>query len=188
MKFLESRDELEGHDILRPEVSILLMVEQWAACGMPRDSWPMVNEVTEKLLVERLKAAYTNCNEFLIQQGVMPTIDLKDRVKRASVGSGVRPKPPALARGQESSEPDGPLQGDIGTRGAMVRLRMQTQAPTAVHPRGDWLCRRWPSAGRTAYPGAPARGGAGSAPGGSPEYAGWQKSGAAFWRTSGLGK
>jgi hypothetical protein len=55
----------------------------------------MVAEVVQKLLIERLKTAYTNANEFLIQQGVMPTIELKDRVKRAPVGARGRPGGPA---------------------------------------------------------------------------------------------
>lgn len=98
IKFLESRDDLQGHDILRPEVLILLMVEQWSKIGMPRDSWPMVNEVVQKLLIEKLKAAYASCNEFLVQQGVMPTIDLKDRVKRP-VTAPSRPRAPAVPQG-----------------------------------------------------------------------------------------
>lgn len=158
MKFLESRDELEGHDILRPEVSILLMVEQWTACGMPRDSWPMVSEVTEKLLVERLKAAYTNGNEFLIQQGVMPTIDMKDRVKRAPVGSGVRPKPPGLARGQEASEPNSPVQGEVGAQGGYGPAAQADPVAFGAAPQGG-----------PAYPGAPVRGSVGSGPGGQPQ-------------------
>ena len=82
MRVLEGMEDLEAHDILRPEVLILQIVEQWAAAGMPRESWPLVQEVVQRLLIERLKAAYHNCNEFLIKQGVLPTIDLKDRVKR----------------------------------------------------------------------------------------------------------
>ena len=169
MKFLESRDELEGHDILRPEVSILLMVEQWAACGMPRDSWPMVSEVTEKLLVERLKEAYTNCNEFLIQQGVMPTIDLKDRVKRAPVGSGARPKSPGLARGQESSEPDDQLQGDVGAQGGYGPAAYADPAAYGGTPqRGAGYAGGGPAQGGPTYSGAPSEGGAGFAGGGQP--------------------
>ena len=82
MRVLEGMEDLEAHDILRPEVLILQIVEQWAAAGMPRESWPLVQDVVQRLLIERLKAAYHNCNEFLIKQGVLPTIDLKDRVKR----------------------------------------------------------------------------------------------------------
>ncbi len=110
VKTLESRDDLEGHDILRPEVLILLMIEQWTSCGMPRSSWPMVNDVVQKHLIDKLKKAYSNGNEFLIQQGVMPTIDLKDRVKRAAVG---RRSGPGGGGGPDSVlPPDSQFHGD----------------------------------------------------------------------------
>ncbi|MCZ8252937.1 MAG: DUF1631 family protein [Hylemonella sp.] len=116
IKTLENRDDLEGHDLLRPEVLILLMVEQWTTCGMPRESWPMVAEVVQKHLIEKLKVAYANGNEFLIQQGVMPTIDLKDRVKRGAVGR--RPPPPPGAPPQDPmAGGDSQLQGDPGSGG-----------------------------------------------------------------------
>jgi hypothetical protein len=111
IKTLESRDDLEGHDILRPEVLILLMIEQWTTSGMPRESWVTVNDVVQKHLIEKLKSAYANANEFLIQQGVMPTIDLKDRVKRAAVG---RRAPSAGGGGPDSVLPDSQFQGDAG--------------------------------------------------------------------------
>ncbi|MDO9199511.1 DUF1631 family protein, partial [Rhodoferax sp.] len=95
IKFLEGLEDLEGHDILRPEVSILSMIEQWANAGMPRDSWPLVNDVAHKLLTERFKQAYASCNEFLIKQGVLPTIELKDRVKRVP-SAAPRARPPSV--------------------------------------------------------------------------------------------
>lgn len=115
IKTLESRDDLEGHDLLRPEVLILLMIEQWTTCGMPRESWPMVSEVVQKHLIDKLKLAYANGNEFLIQQGVMPTIDFKDRVKRGAVGR--RPPPPPGAPPQDPVADDSQLQGDPGSGG-----------------------------------------------------------------------
>ncbi len=107
IKLLEGAEDLAGHDILRPEVLILQMIEQWAVAGMPRDSWPLVNDVVQRLLSERLKAAYGKCNEFLINQGILPSIDLKDRVKRV-------PKSNAPARGirKPGQAPDaGPTTG-----------------------------------------------------------------------------
>ena len=145
MKLLESRDELEGHDILRPEVSILLMVEQWAACGMPRDSWPMVHDVAHKLLTQRLLTAYSNCNQFLIQQGVMPTIDHKDRIKRAAVVAGAKPKPSGPPAGRDTAESESQWKGDA-SGGA-------SQAGAAYPGAGT-------SQGGPPYPGAPAPGGA----------------------------
>ncbi len=81
IRFLEGTEELDGHDIFRPEVLILLMVEQWALSGMAADSWAMVNDVVQKMMIEHIKAAYGNANDVLIKKGVMPTIELKDRVK-----------------------------------------------------------------------------------------------------------
>jgi Protein of unknown function (DUF1631) len=82
MRVLEGRAEFEDHDVLRPEVIMLPVVEQWFLAGMQRDSWPMVHDVVQRMLAERLLTAYTQCNEQLIKHGVLPTIELKDRVKR----------------------------------------------------------------------------------------------------------
>ncbi len=82
IKQLEGAEDLDGHDILRPEVLLLLMIERWAGVGLPRDVWPLVNDTALKVLTDRLKRAYQNCNEFLIKQGILPTIGLSDRVKR----------------------------------------------------------------------------------------------------------
>ena len=94
IRYLEDSEDLERDDILRPEIFVLSMVEQWPTSGMPNGSWPLVNDVVQGLLSERLKQSYRKCNEFLIERGVMPTIELKDRVRRAaSLGSGSRPPP-----------------------------------------------------------------------------------------------
>jgi len=90
IRFLENTDELDRADILRPEVLLLGLVEQWATAGMPSGSWPLVNDVVQALLGERLKQAYHRANEALIERGVMPTIELKDRVRRSS-GQGTVP-------------------------------------------------------------------------------------------------
>ena len=113
MKTLESRDDLEAHDILRIEELIQHMVDQWTTAGMPRTSWGMVSDVVLRHLIDKLKVAYANGNEFLIQEGIMPTIDLKDRVKRAAVGR----RPPAGgggAAGPDSVLPDSQFQSDFG--------------------------------------------------------------------------
>jgi len=84
IRYLEDSDELDRHDILRPDVLVLKLVEEWAASGMPNGSWPLVNDAVQSLMSERLKQAYQKANRTLIEKGVMPTINLKDRVKRAA--------------------------------------------------------------------------------------------------------
>ncbi len=87
IRYLEDSDDLDRQDILRPDVLVLILVEEWAASGMPAGSWPMVNDAVQALLSDRLKKAYRKGNQSLIDKGVMPTIDLKDRVKRAAPAS-----------------------------------------------------------------------------------------------------
>ncbi|WPC66642.1 DUF1631 family protein [Rhodoferax ferrireducens] len=103
IKLLEGAQDLQDHDIFRPEVLLLLMIEQWSLAGMPREAWPLVNEVASTLLTQRINQAYANANALLIRQGVLPTIELKDRVRRipsAAPRSGPSPMPsPASGRG-----------------------------------------------------------------------------------------
>ena len=49
---------------------------------MSRHAWPLVNEVALQFLTQRIQKAYVDCNAFLIQRGVLPTIELADRVRR----------------------------------------------------------------------------------------------------------
>ncbi|MEO8120838.1 MAG: DUF1631 family protein, partial [Rhodoferax sp.] len=93
IKFLQGLEDLEGHDILRPEVLVLLMVEQWANAGLPREAWPMVSDLVLKLLSERLLQAYANANALLIKQGVLPVIELTNRVKRVASAAAPRAGP-----------------------------------------------------------------------------------------------
>ena len=106
VQFLESTEELDGGDLFRPEVLVHLMIEQWAKAGMSGESWPMVSEVVQKLLIERLKAAYADANEVMVKKGVMPVIELKDRVKAPvrRPASAARPLSGANAQ-QPTAEP-----------------------------------------------------------------------------------
>ena len=116
MQYLQGIEELPSNDIFRPEVLILLMVEQWANCGMPGDAWSMVNDGVQKLLIERLKTAFGNANDILIKKGVLPTIELKDRVK-APVRAPQRPRPPPGAANPAAREGTPSGLGDLGASG-----------------------------------------------------------------------
>ena len=115
VQFLEGIEELDGGDLFRPEVIVHLMIEQWAKSGMPGDAWPMVSDAVQKLLIERLKAAYADANAVMIKKGVMPVIELKDRVKapvRRPASARAAPPPPGT---QPSAEP--PQGADVGPSG-----------------------------------------------------------------------
>jgi hypothetical protein len=81
IKFLENGEDLDGNDLLRPEVLILLLVEQWTASGLPGNAWTLVNDTVQASLINALKEAYKNGNTLLVSKGILPKIDLKDRIK-----------------------------------------------------------------------------------------------------------
>ena len=115
VRFLESTEELDGGDLFRPEVLVHLMIEQWAKSGMSGDSWPMISDVVQKLLIERLKVAYADANTVMIKKGVMPVIELKDRVK-APVRRPASARPIPIPHAQAPAA-EGPPAADVGSSG-----------------------------------------------------------------------
>ncbi|MFZ3220362.1 MAG: DUF1631 family protein, partial [Rhodoferax sp.] len=134
IQYLEGTRELPGHDVLRPEVLVLLMVEQWVTAGMPGDSWSMVNDVVQKILVERLKAAYANANELLIKKGVMPTIELKDRVKIPVHNAA--PRGPVSANLSAPGAPSAPAAGAQAAAGGPQAAAAHPPARSSEAPNG----------------------------------------------------
>ena len=105
IKQLEDTEDFDSQDIFRPEVLMLALIEQWAATGMPRDSWGLVHEAALRLISDRFLAIYNLSNDFLIHHGVLPTIQLKDRVKRLANGSRSHPFAVACALPKTSRRP-----------------------------------------------------------------------------------
>jgi hypothetical protein len=94
IKYLEKIEDLDGRDLMRPEVLVLLLVEQWPLSGMSPDSWSLVSASVQRVLIEHMKQAYKDANAALVQNGILPVIELKDRVKAPrSMGGGFRPTP-----------------------------------------------------------------------------------------------
>src|SRR6185312_12658530 len=82
--------EMDSHDAFRPEVLAGVVVQAWTRCGLDRVAWALVNDVIRHHLVDHLLEAYHQANEFLIQRGVMPEIDLRPQVKRSAGGLSTR--------------------------------------------------------------------------------------------------
>lgn len=145
IRLLEGTEDLAGMDLLRPEVLVLMMVEQWTASGMSGESWPLVNEVVQSALIERLDVAYKNANALLIKQGVMPTIELKDRVRapvRGASGHAPRasatPAEPAPA-GEAANVDGGPQPQEGGARQGSAGSAGPTGSRGAHPPAGAGL-------------------------------------------------
>ena len=83
IQLLESSGELSSHDPIRPEVLMLALVEQWTAVGLARNILPMVSDALQRELADHFVHAFASCNDLLLSRGVIPTVDLRSRVKRS---------------------------------------------------------------------------------------------------------
>ncbi len=93
LQFLEGTTELADRDVIRPEVLITFLVDQWSESGLPAHTWSWVSEAVKNVLLSRLQMAYASANEVMVKKGVLPTIDFKDRLR----GAARFPSPPASA-------------------------------------------------------------------------------------------
>jgi hypothetical protein len=96
---LEGGEELTTEDVLRPEALAQVMVEQWAASKLPRESWVAVKDSIQQLVVPRALEGYQRANEFLVESGVLPHIDLRDRVRRPSASAPTSARAPEQRAG-----------------------------------------------------------------------------------------
>ena len=113
---LEGGEELATEDVLRPEALSQMLVEQWSASKLPRDTWVAVKDVIQDLVVPRALEGYQQANEFLVDSGVLPHIDLRARVRRPS--SPERPaRTDQAAAGSSGGAGGGAAGGSGGGRG-----------------------------------------------------------------------
>ncbi|QJW85621.1 DUF1631 family protein [Ramlibacter terrae] len=105
---LEGGEDLATEDVLRPEALAQLMVEQWMACKLSRETRAAAKDIIALHVTPRAVQGYRDVNEFLIGRGVLPEIDLSARVKR----------PP--------SSPTRP--GSVGGRATMTAAAMAAMA------------------------------------------------------------
>ena len=118
MRLIEDAPELSTTDILLPEVTLQALVEQWNVCGMPKDSWGMVNDALRFLLGDRFKAIYLKCNAHLVDNGVMPKIDNSDRFRRTTKPSSMPPAFGPEPHMDARAHPNEPASSTFGTRGS----------------------------------------------------------------------
>lgn len=92
---LEGGEELASEDVLRPEALSQMLVEQWTATKLPRETWVAAKDVIQQFVVPRALEGYQQANEFLVDSGVLPHIDLRARVRRPAAGPAPTPRPEA---------------------------------------------------------------------------------------------
>ena len=99
VQHLEKRQELSRGDVLLPDVTARILVDQWLEAEMSREAWNLVQDALAPVMTLKLHDAYKAANEFLVASGVMKEIDLQALVKRAP---GSRSEGPPSAPPQSS--------------------------------------------------------------------------------------
>ncbi|AOF85341.1 hypothetical protein BSY239_4250 [Hydrogenophaga sp. RAC07] len=99
VQHLEKRQELSRGDVLLPDVTARILVDQWLESEMTRDGWALVQDALAPVMTLKLHDAYKAANEFLVASGVMKEIDLQALVRRAP---GSRAEGPPAAPPQSS--------------------------------------------------------------------------------------
>ena len=99
VQHLEKRQELSRGDVLLPDVTARILVDQWLEAEMTRDAWNLVQDALAPVMTLKLHDAYKAANEFLVASGVMKEIDLQALVRRAP---GSRTEGPPAAPPQSS--------------------------------------------------------------------------------------
>ncbi len=83
VQHLEKRQELPRGDVLLPDVTARILVDQWLEAQLTREAWQLVQDALAPVLAQKMLEAYKAANEFLVSSGVMKEIDLQALVKRA---------------------------------------------------------------------------------------------------------
>ena len=88
MNVLESRDELETNDVLRPHVLARVVTNSWLAAPLGFDAWRLLQTVLHDELSHIAEETYHETNRFLLARHVLPEVDLRPFIRRSSHGGG----------------------------------------------------------------------------------------------------
>jgi hypothetical protein len=92
MSALEKRGELDTNDVLRPHVLARLVTSAWRTAGLSQEWWRLLQPVLHEEFSHFAEEAYHETNRWLIQQNVLPEIDLRPFIRRTrSAPGGIGP-------------------------------------------------------------------------------------------------
>jgi len=83
MSALERREELDAQDMLRAHVLARIVVDAWRSAGCSLDSWRELQPGLHDELASLVEEAYHETNRWLVEQGVLPDVDLHPFIKRS---------------------------------------------------------------------------------------------------------
>ncbi len=80
---LEGRSEIDAHDVMRAHVLARLVFEAWRTAGLSLESWRELQTVLHDEFALLVEEAYHETNRWLVEQRVLPEVDLRPHIKRS---------------------------------------------------------------------------------------------------------
>lgn len=90
ISMLEKQDELGAHDLLRAHVVARIVLDTWHAGGLGNAEWQLLQTVLHDEFSQITSEAYHETNRWLVDQHVLPEVDLRPLIRRtrnSSVGT-----------------------------------------------------------------------------------------------------
>jgi hypothetical protein len=118
MSSLEKRDELDANDVLRPHVLARILTSTWRSASLSQDAWRTLQAVLHEEFAHFAEEAYHETNRWLIQQRVLPEIDLRPFIRRTRNSYGL----PVGAAPSTPTQAPVSVPGRLGTVGEETRM------------------------------------------------------------------
>lgn len=80
---VSQQTDLDEGDLLRPQVLARCLVKAWLAAGLALDSWRLLESALQKACSDLLEGVFHDINEWLVNRGVLPQVDLKPFIRRS---------------------------------------------------------------------------------------------------------
>jgi hypothetical protein len=88
MAYLERREELEPHDVLRAHVVAKLVVSTWRDSGLDQKVWKVLQAALQDEFGALMQEAYHEANSWLVDRKVLAEIDLRPLIRRTRDAGG----------------------------------------------------------------------------------------------------
>ena len=83
MLSLERHAELDANDVLRPHVLARIVISAWEGAALNHDTWRLLQQVLHDEFAHFSEEAYHDTNRWLVQQRVLPEVDLRPFIRRS---------------------------------------------------------------------------------------------------------
>ncbi len=164
MNVLEAREELDAHDILRPQSLARIVTTSWRAAGLSLDMWRMLQTVLHEEFAHFSEEGFHETNRFLIERQVLPEVDLRPFIRRTrATHRNFQPTshaPAGFSQSSVSASSDG--RGEVGeetrmmTRAGGLQQRASGHAEAVLDRLNRLVGRHLPEFVVTAHAPAPA--------------------------------